>query len=187
MRTWVNSRPKRIWPARYTLRAAAAQHLSPAAVFQHLNSALLDQRKGERFLTAVYATFRATPGGIAGRLCTRRPLPGPDPPRQQVGARGSLLGVLTDIALTDVRFRLAPGDTILLYTDGATEARARRTAVPSNRPQFGEDALAAAFAGCHDLDASGIITRLGEILAEHRGAWAGDDTALLALRVPPRP
>ncbi|WP_326650978.1 hypothetical protein [Streptomyces sp. NBC_01750] len=63
----------------------------------------------------------------------------------------------------------------------------RRTAVPSNRPQFGEDALAAAFAGCHDLDASGIITRLGEILAEHRGAWAGDDTALLALRVPPRP
>ncbi|MGW0553274.1 SpoIIE family protein phosphatase [Streptomyces sp. NPDC002926] len=80
---------------------------------------------------------------------------------------------------------MAPGDTLLLYTDGATEARARRTAVPSNRPQFGEDALAAAFAG--DLGAPGIIARLGEILAEHSGAWADDDTALLALRVPPRP
>ena len=34
-----------------------------------LNRALLDQR-GERFLTAVYATFRTTPGGLAGRLCT---------------------------------------------------------------------------------------------------------------------
>ncbi|MEW2087391.1 PP2C family protein-serine/threonine phosphatase [Streptomyces sp. NPDC005283] len=173
------------------MRAEAAQHLSPAAVFQHLNSALLDQRKGERFLTAVYATFRATPGGIAGRLCTAGHSPAlirrADGRVQQVGARGSLLGVLTDITLTDVRFRLAPGDTLLLYTDGATEARARRTAVPSNRPQFGEDALAAAFAGCHDLDAPGIIARLGEILAEHSGAWASDDTALLALRVPPRP
>ena len=56
--------------ARYTLRAEATQHLSPAAVLTRLNRALLDQRAEERFLTAVYATFRATPGGIAGRLCT---------------------------------------------------------------------------------------------------------------------
>jgi serine phosphatase RsbU (regulator of sigma subunit) len=56
--------------ARYTLRAEATQHLSPAAVLTQLNRALLDQRAEERFLTAVYATFRATPGGIVGRLCT---------------------------------------------------------------------------------------------------------------------
>jgi GAF domain-containing protein len=36
----------------------------------HLNQALLDQRGGDRFLTAVYATFRTTPSGLAGRLCT---------------------------------------------------------------------------------------------------------------------
>ena len=52
--------------ARYTLRAEATQHLSPAAVLTHLNRALLDQRGGDRFLTAVYATFRATPSGVAG-------------------------------------------------------------------------------------------------------------------------
>ncbi len=56
--------------ARYTLRAEATQHLSPAVVLEHLNRAMLDQRGGERFLTAVYATFRTTPGGVAGRLCT---------------------------------------------------------------------------------------------------------------------
>ncbi|MFF3323493.1 SpoIIE family protein phosphatase [Streptomyces sp. NPDC002889] len=177
--------------ARYTLRAEAAQHLSPAAVFQHLNSALLDQRKGDRFLTAVYATFRTTPGGIAGRLCTAGHPPAlirrADGRVQEIGARGSLLGVLSDIALTDVRFRLAPGDALLLYTDGATEARARRAAASGDRPLFGEEGLAAAFGGCRGLDAQGIVTHLGEVLAEHSGDWAGDDTALLTLRVPPRP
>ncbi|HEX5301872.1 MAG TPA: SpoIIE family protein phosphatase [Streptosporangiaceae bacterium] len=56
--------------ARYTLRAEATQHLSPAVVLTQLNRALLDQRGGDRFLTAVYATFRTTRGGMAGRLCT---------------------------------------------------------------------------------------------------------------------
>ncbi|MFF1461799.1 PP2C family protein-serine/threonine phosphatase [Streptomyces sp. NPDC058330] len=176
--------------ARYTLRAEATQHLSPATVFEHLNSALIDQRKGERFLTAVYATFRVTSGGIAGRLCTAGHPPAlirrADGRIQQVGRQGSFLGVLPEARLTDVRFRLAPGDALLLYTDGATEARARRTAVSGARPQFGEDALAAALSGCRDLDAAGIVAHLGELLAEHSGDWASDDTALLALRVPPR-
>jgi hypothetical protein len=43
--------------ARYTLRADAAQNLSPAAVLQRLNAALLAQRQDDRFLTAAYATF----------------------------------------------------------------------------------------------------------------------------------
>ena len=46
-------------------------------------------------------------------------------------------------------------------------------------------ALAAALAGCVGLDADGVIARLSGILAEHSGDWASDDTALLALRVPP--
>ncbi|WP_432029894.1 PP2C family protein-serine/threonine phosphatase [Streptomyces sp. 1222.5] len=178
--------------ARYTLRADASQHLSPATVLEHLNSALIDQRQGERFLTAAYATFRLTPGGIAGRLCTAGHPPAlirrADGRVQEVGRQGTLLGILADIQLTDVRFRLAPGDTLLLYTDGATEARARRGPSPAlERPMFGEDALASALADCHDLDAQGIIARLGELLAAHSGDWASDDTALLALRVPPGP
>src|SRR4029077_8737412 len=56
--------------ARYTLRAEATQHRSPATVLTRLNTAMLDQRGPGRFLTAVYATFRTTPRGITGRLCT---------------------------------------------------------------------------------------------------------------------
>ena len=176
--------------ARYTLRADAAAHLFPAAVLLRLNAALLDQRQGDRFLTAAYATFRVTPSGMTGRLCCA----GHPPPLirrasgrvLQIDARGPLLGIVPDIQLTDVRFRLAPGDTLLLYTDGATEARAQQRSPAAARPLFGEEALAEALAGTHGLDAAATISRLSQVLAEHTGNWASDDTALLALRVPPR-
>ena len=177
--------------ARYTLRADAVQHLWPAAVLQRLNAALLEQRRDGRFLTAAYATLRVTPGGASGRVCCA----GHPPPLvrradgrvRQIDTHGSLLGIVPAIQLADVRFRLAPGDTLLLYTDGATEARAQLSTPQAARPLFGEEALADALASTHGLDAAATISRLSEILARHTGNWASDDTALLALRVPPRP
>ena len=177
--------------ARYTLRANAVQHLWPAAVLQRLNAALLDQRQDDRFVTAAYATFRVTPGGMTGRLCCAGHPPAlvrrADGRVRQVDAPGPLLGFFPDVQLAEVRFRLAPGDTLLFYTDGATEARARLSVPAAARPLFGEDALADALAGTHGLDAAGTISRLSQILGRHTGSWASDDTALLALRVPPRP
>jgi serine phosphatase RsbU (regulator of sigma subunit) len=175
--------------ARYTLRADAAQNLSPAAVLQRLNAAMLDQQADGRFLTAAYATFRRTPAGLAGRLCCA----GHPPPLlrradgtvRQLHAPGPVLGIMPAIRLADARFRLAPGDLMLLYTDGATEARPQPQSPGAERPLFGEDALAAALAGTHDLDATDTIAHLGRILARHTGGWASDDTALLAIRVPP--
>jgi serine phosphatase RsbU (regulator of sigma subunit) len=105
---------------------------------------------------------------------------------RQLEARGPLLGFFPDIQLADVRFRLTPGDTLLLYTDGATEARQQLSSPEAARPLFGEDALTEALAGTHGLDAAATISRLSQILALHTRDWASDDTALLALRVPPR-
>ncbi|WTX00215.1 SpoIIE family protein phosphatase [Streptomycetaceae bacterium NBC_01309] len=182
--------------ARYTLRAEATRELSPAAVCANLNAALLEQRGDGRFLTAVYATFRTTAAGVSGRLCTAG-----HPPAlilrasgrvQPLGRSGTLLGIMPDVDLTDVRFRLAPGDALLLYTDGATEARHRTRYdsaqdAPRDSPagHFGDDALATALAACRGLDAAAIVSRIGAVLADYSGHWADDDTALLALRVPP--
>ena len=120
----------------------------------------------------------------------RGPPSGPDPPRgrpvREVGRLGSLLGFLPDVDLADVRFRLAGGDVLLLYTDGATDARPR-SADGDTGPLFGQDGLAVALADCADLDAAGVIARLSGILTGHSGDWASDDTALIALRVPPGP
>ncbi len=176
--------------ARYTLRADAVQHIWPAAVLQRLNAALLDQRQDDRFVTAAYATFRVNHGGMTGRLCCA----GHPPPLvrraggrvHEIDAHGPLLGIVPGVKLTDVRFRLAPGDLLLLYTDGATEAREQPGSPAAVRPLFGDEALADALAGTHGLDAAATIGHLSQVLARHSGGWVSDDTALLALRVPPR-
>jgi serine phosphatase RsbU (regulator of sigma subunit) len=175
--------------ARYTLRAEASWHLSPAAVLGRLNAALLEQRGDGRFLTAAYATFRTTPTGLTGRLCTAGHPPAlilrADGKIRRTGRSGTLLGMFPQVSLHDVRFQLAAGDLLLLYTDGAVEARVQPGPAGEPRPQFGEPALAAALAQCRGLTAAETVERLASVVSDFTGGWASDDTALLALRVPP--
>ncbi|WP_253887179.1 PP2C family protein-serine/threonine phosphatase [Actinokineospora diospyrosa] len=171
--------------ARYTVRAEASHHPEPAAVLTRLNSALMAQRDDGRFLTAVHLAFRVTRDGLTGLLC----LAGHPPPLlrhanghvEPLGTPGTLLGILPTVDLVDVAFHLNPGDTLLLYTDGATEARADH----ASGPMFGDNGLIHALADCHDLTAAATIDRLNHAIAHHTHDWASDDTALLALRVPP--
>jgi hypothetical protein len=51
---------------------------------------------------------------------------------------------------------------------------------------FGQDALARALAGSRGLAAAATISRITQARALHSGNWASDDTALLAIGVPPR-
>ncbi|WP_067695005.1 SpoIIE family protein phosphatase [Nocardia jejuensis] len=175
--------------ARYTVRADAGEHLSPAVVLDRLNTAMLTQN-APRFLTAVQATFRTTEAGVAGRLCLAGHLPAlvrrADGRVQQVGKTGTLLGVFADARLSDVRFRLGPGDLLLLYTDGACEARPDPAGPSPRKPIFDEDDLARALGDSHGLDAGATIEHIAAVLAEYHGGFASDDTALLAIRARPR-
>lgn len=174
--------------ARYTVRAEATRELSPATVLTSLNTAIIAQRGRDRFLTAVQATFRPTPGGLTGRLCNAGHPPAlvrrADGRVRPLTGAGRILGMLDEVGLVDVRFRLAPGDLLLLYTDGVTEARPPVGAVGA-RHQFGEEALTRVLAGSVGLDAAATVDLLVGALAEHSHRWAEDDTAILALRVPP--
>jgi serine phosphatase RsbU (regulator of sigma subunit) len=174
--------------ARYTLRADGLEHRSPAVVLDRLNTAMLAQR-APRFLTAALATFRTTAAGLTGRLCLAGHPPAlirrADGRTQQLGTFGSLLGWRDPIKLTDVRFRLFPGDLLLLYTDGACEGRADPSRPGPRQPMFDEAALARALAGSHGLDAAATTGRIAAALIAAHDGWISDDTALLALRIPP--
>jgi sigma-B regulation protein RsbU (phosphoserine phosphatase) len=94
---------------------------------------------------------------------------------------GMLVGVLAAAQFVEVRTVLRPGDTLLLYTDGLTEAR-----VGPGRELYGYEALlefatARAPAGSRALvDAfTGLLRDFGDGL--------DDDTALLAIGVPATP
>jgi sigma-B regulation protein RsbU (phosphoserine phosphatase) len=91
---------------------------------------------------------------------------------------GPIVGVFDDAVFEAATIRLEPGDTLLLYTDGLTEAR---TDAVGGR--YGDDALQAFAASLAPASAASAVTAVTVLLGE-LGDGVQDDTALLALGVP---
>jgi sigma-B regulation protein RsbU (phosphoserine phosphatase) len=90
-----------------------------------------------------------------------------------VTARGGVVGVFTDIRLEPVRLDLGPGDRILAYTDGVTEAR-------SADGLLGADGLAR-IAAAPSADPEELATRVADAVIEFQGGLLKDDVAVLVI------
>jgi serine phosphatase RsbU (regulator of sigma subunit) len=165
--------------ARYTIRAAAVRRRSPAAILRWLSDAMLQQSEaGDRFCTIACAhlDLSRAPGQITV-ACGGHPLPllvRSDGTVEELGAPGTLLGLVPSPDLQDRTTELRSGDTVLLYTDGITEAGA-----PEHVWTPAELAAAAREA------ATGTVTETVERLIEAAiGSLPAvrDDVAVLALR-----
>jgi len=170
--------------ARYTLRAEAHRHGRPSMILAALNQALLDWLTDDpRFLSAVYATVRPTAAGASVQVSSAgHPLPlvrRADGRTQTFGQPGTLLGVLPDPELHDSRTSLRPGDSLVLFTDGVTEARR-----PADRDLFGDDRLRDLVAGLADLPAAGMADAIQHAVKTFGGGQISDDTVVLILQVP---
>ena len=117
--------------ARYTIRAAAVRRRSPAAILRWLSEAMLRQESPDRrrfctiaclHLDLVAHAARARPSPAAGIRCRARCAR--TATVEELGAPGTLLGLVERPELHDRAGELRPGDTIVLYTDGLTEAGA---------------------------------------------------------------
>jgi serine phosphatase RsbU (regulator of sigma subunit) len=89
------------------------------------------------------------------------------------------MGVFDRAAVTDVDVPLEPGDLVLLFTDGVTEAR-------GGDSWFGEDRLREAVSRHRATAATLTAGVLDEVLSFQSG-FGRDDVVLLALCVPPAP
>ncbi|MHB1928515.1 MAG: PP2C family protein-serine/threonine phosphatase, partial [Acidimicrobiales bacterium] len=98
---------------------------------------------------------------------------------QEAGARllessSSLIGVLEEIDVSVHELVLSPGEVLVLYTDGVTEARAPGTDL------FGSSRLLATIAEA-PLSAGAIAAAIEAAVLEHAGPRRRDDLAILAL------
>jgi phosphoserine phosphatase RsbU/P len=114
--------------------------------------------------------------GVAGH-----PLPVlacPEGPRE-IGVPGWPLGITPDLDVPVVEVELPPGSTLVLYTDGVTEAR------DDAGEQFGEDGLLQVLRrlpGGAEATVEAITAAVEERLRDSR--YEADDLAVLALAVP---
>ncbi|MFI6334906.1 PP2C family protein-serine/threonine phosphatase [Streptomyces sp. NPDC050535] len=170
---------------RYTLRAAAQIDPDPEKVLTSLNRALLlDPAVGTRFCTAVFGILEPhEKQGFTVTVAT-----GGHPPAYHLRGQGAvetvqprggmLIGALAEARFASHTFHLAPGDGLLLYTDGLTEART------ANGKMIGEEGLTGLLAARTAPVSATAVVEDTVALLDATPHGAGDDVALLALSVP---
>ena len=87
-----------------------------------------------------------------------------------------IIGAFPDLTYEDRRVPLDPTETVLLYTDGVTEARDRSGAF------FGESGLLSSLTSACDADISKLPDEVFDAVMAFTDGRLTDDIALLAFR-----
>jgi integral membrane sensor domain MASE1 len=166
--------------ARYTLRTATLHQHSPSGVLAVLNDALHQHRAPHEFCTVAYARLDAGDGGFRLTFASGgHPLPlllRPDGTVESVGTHGLVLGAVAHPRLVDTTVELHPGDCVLVYTDGLTDAYApAHTLTPAD--------VQSLLASCVGSSAGEIAEHLYGAVLDFSPLEPRDDIALVVLRI----
>jgi PAS domain S-box-containing protein len=162
--------------ARHTLRAAAHYETSPAEMLRVLNRAMLEQfTDDEQFCTVAVVQLRGdelrvASGGHPLPLVLRR-----GGGVETAGRPGALIGVFEEPAVHDDAGSLAAGDTVVLYTDGVSDAH-------GTHDRFGPERLAAVLEMLVGLPPAHVVDRIDRAVAAYRSGDPTDDSAIVAFR-----
>ena len=163
------------------LGAYAWEGLAPARMVRSLNEFLLGFSRIETFATLFVGIVDLAAGTI--RYCSAG-----HPPAILISAdaqeisildvQSGVVGAFHDIAYTDGEVSVSPGDVLLLYTDGTTEARD-----PAGN-FFGEEGLRDMVMreSADGKPFEGFVRRLLATLDDFTGHDLEDDVAMVALR-----
>ena len=169
--------------ARYTLRAASlAGAAGPSESFALLNEAMVGEQVGERFLTAVMGEVQVSEDRARLRLaCAGHPSPilvRAGGRAEAVEISGGLLGISREFAWEEQTLELAPGDGLVLFTDGVTEADRQR---PLSSAELARE-LGAALDGRAPDSAEALAGALRALANDRADGPLRDDVAIVALR-----
>jgi len=160
------------------VRGLAAPSLPPDELCLRLNVLLHRNMEGDRFVTFFYAQL----DGPARRLSYVNA--GHNPPfvlhrdgtHHRLKEGGGVLGVFGDQTFASGIIHLQPGDRLILFTDGVTEA--------SNAgEEFGEQRLLKILEAHRTSTAAEIKSEILDALTDFNGATWHDDATLLILAV----
>lgn len=182
------------------VRSALLRGLSPARALEMINLALLRQDTNGMFVSMLIGLFD-TKTGVFVWACAGHPppIPGPAPGKEQspdppVWSNELVLGV-KPWAYSERTLCLSPGQSLLLYTDGADEAMGPDPAAPARSHStegfllYGEDRLAQSFIDACRAErntagapAAAIMDRVrNDILAHMADTPPFDDITLMVL------
>jgi len=145
-----------------------------------VNALILPDNKQSMFVTAVYGVLSLESGEFTYANA------GHNPPIWKGGSRkklqvlpptGAALGIIDDLLLDERTIVLAPGDFLLLYTDGLTEAFSAEDEI------YGEDRLWQVLKASKSSSAHRLLEMIKASVDQFRGpVAAADDLTMLGLR-----
>lgn len=162
------------------LKATALKGLPPHECLQQVNRILFMESVDEMFVTVFYGILNTATGEVSfcngghNRPYIVRP---PGHAEMLTGQDGLMLGLLEHWDYQVNKISLAPGEGLMLYTDGVTEAMNR------DHEQFGEERVAASL---HKLAGAPLTEMIAGVVKEINafvgGAPQADDLTILTLR-----
>lgn len=178
------------------LRAEVLNRHSPAQILAHLNRVMYaDLENSHRFVTLFYSEYHPKTGILSYSNAAHHPpllwrshSDNPSSSLTLLDTDGALIGLEADSVYRDAQIQLMPGDVVLFYTDGLTDA------ANSKGDRFDDQNLRRAFQqACEKSQtAQGILTEIFAAVEHFVGAAnrhqtdkfpARDDMTLVVLRV----
>src|ERR671932_553233 len=167
------------------LRAEVLNRHSPARILEHLNRVMYaDLENSHRFVTLFYSEYDPQSRILSySNAAHNPPLLWQASTRsiQRLDTQGMLIGLEADSEYEDAQVQLAPGDTIIYYTDGFTDA------ANQNGDRFDEEQLVQVFQwACeHCSSSQEILDYLFEQVQQFIGSTNphGDDMTLVVMQV----
>jgi sigma-B regulation protein RsbU (phosphoserine phosphatase) len=170
---------------RYTLRAAAVNDEHPSGVLHTLDRVLKQDTYATRgwFCTVLFGVISSRHGGFDVELAGGgHPPPlllsGDGTARYLPTEGGQAVGLFSEPKFVSARLSLSAGDTLVLYTDGFTEAR-----TGAGPERFDDDGALLRFAQSQSPSGANEVVAAMRTLIEGLGPGVEDDAAALALGV----
>ncbi len=166
--------------SRTLLKGSAIGLTEPGKVLREVNNLLAEDNESAMFVTVLYAVYNPATGHLSyangghnlpvifhgDGSCTVLPY-----------TEGLALAVLSGVEFVEGELTLAPGDTLVLYTDGVNEA------MDAENEEFGMGRLQAVFAGGAPQSAEAANEAVFAAVREFvSGAPQSDDITCLTLR-----
>ncbi len=161
------------------IHAQSASHDSLVATISAVNRYLADNIPANRFVTLFYAELDPDSGSLAFLNA------GHNPPLivhsagtvEQLASGGLPLGIKPDAEYREGRTQMQPGDVLVIYSDGVTEA------VSPTGEEFGPTRLYEVVSRNVEASAAGIRDRIESSLTKFaQGTSAADDITLVIVK-----
>ncbi len=165
------------------VRAFAPSHYSPAEMLRQLNRCISGDLAEDMFVSMLYMVLNLkTRELVVARAGHERPILNRGGENSLMEGRGPVLGIVDpdvfDTLITETEYTLEPGDMVVAYTDGITEA------MNEDEEEWGLENLKAAVS---DMALQGTTAMIGETrkrILKHIGKREQyDDMTIVAFRV----